>query len=65
MKTYCCEDMKYHASFKCNVHENPFDCPDQLVYCDKDGREFGIIIHDGGSSIIAIQYCPWCGSDLD
>jgi Domain of unknown function (DUF6980) len=27
-------------------------------------REYGIIIHDGGSSHIVINYCPWCGARL-
>ena len=26
--------------------------------------EYGLIIHDGGSSYIDIKYCPWCGSKL-
>ena len=25
---------------------------------------YGIPIHDGGSSIIEIKYCPWCGETL-
>ncbi|MGV3538603.1 MAG: DUF6980 family protein [Rufibacter sp.] len=25
---------------------------------------FGIPIHDGGTSIIEINYCPWCGKSL-
>jgi hypothetical protein len=26
--------------------------------------EYGIPIHDGGSSFIRINYCPWCGTRL-
>ena len=27
-------------------------------------REFGIRVLDGGSSILVIHYCPWCGKRL-
>ena len=26
--------------------------------------EYGLIIHDGSSSIITISFCPWCGKKL-
>ena len=29
----------------------------------KDGT-YGIPIHDGGTSIIEIYFCPWCGNNL-
>ncbi|WP_347157085.1 DUF6980 family protein [Pontibacter chitinilyticus] len=25
---------------------------------------FGIPIHDGGTSMVVINYCPWCGTKL-
>ncbi len=25
---------------------------------------FGIMIHDGGSGVIQIAFCPWCGDKL-
>ena len=25
---------------------------------------YGLIIHDGGTSAVTIQFCPWCGSKL-
>jgi len=34
-----------------------------LVYWDKV-REYGIKILDGGSAILVIQFCPWCGTAL-
>ncbi|MFL0365817.1 DUF6980 family protein [Pseudobacillus sp. 179-B 2D1 NHS] len=64
MKNYCCKDMEYHATFSCDTHNNPFDCPDQLIYFNKDDGEHGLIIHDGGSSTVTIEFCPWCGSKL-
>jgi hypothetical protein len=26
--------------------------------------EYGMIIHDGGSSTVQILFCPWCGTKL-
>jgi hypothetical protein len=64
MKEHCCEDMTYHANFKCEIHLNIFDCPDKLIAYDEQDNEYGLVIHDGGSSTIKIKYCPWCGSKL-
>lgn len=60
----CCETMKYHLDFKCDIHKDPFDCPDTIIYSSKNHKQLGIIIHDGGSSYIKIKYCPWCGIKL-
>lgn len=64
MKKHCCEDMTYHASFKCDFHDNPFECPDKIIIFDKKDNEYGLIIHDGGSSSIGIIFWPWCGLRL-
>jgi hypothetical protein len=64
MKKHCCEDMAYHADFKCDIHKSPFECPDQIIIFDKKDNDYGLIIHDGGSSSIGIAFCPWCGSKL-
>lgn len=61
---FCCEAMAYHASFCCPEHPNPFDCPDKIIDYDEKSGEYGLIIHDGGHSVIAIEYCPWCGAKL-
>ncbi|KZE69205.1 hypothetical protein AWM68_02760 [Fictibacillus phosphorivorans] len=62
MKKHCCEDMAYHANFKCDIHNTSFECPDKLIiFNDKD---YGLIIHDGGTSSIGIDFCPWCGTKL-
>lgn len=42
MKTYCCEDMEYHATFNCDIHKNPFDCPDQLIYHNKNNKKIWV-----------------------
>ncbi|WP_199865537.1 MULTISPECIES: hypothetical protein [Frankia] len=42
----------------------PQDCPDVLVGFTPKYQEYGIWIHDGGSSGVGIAYCPWCGARL-
>ena len=64
MKKHCCEDMTYHVNFKCDIHENPFECADKIIIFDGKDNDYGLIIHDGGSSSIGIAFCPWCGSTL-
>ncbi|MET3575923.1 DUF6980 family protein [Bhargavaea ullalensis] len=64
MKTHCCDEMNDQANFTCEIHEELFDCPDQLIYYGEEDHDYGLIIHDGGSSCIQITFCPWCGSAL-
>ena len=64
-KEYCCEMMKENSQFTCNKCTDEYDCPDTLIHFDKSNNEFGIIIHDGGTSFIEISYCPWCGINLN
>lgn len=54
----CCEDMHFELTKPgCDQHE---DCPDTLLR-RLDSGEVGIIIHDGGSSVRVIRFCPFCG----
>jgi hypothetical protein len=48
----------------CNQHPDRFDCPDCLVHYSARFREYGLIVHDGGSSSCLIRFCPWCGARL-
>jgi len=64
-KEFCCESMKYHIEHKCDVHKDPFDCPDKIINYSEKQNIYGIIIHDGGSSFIEIEFCPWCGKKLN
>jgi hypothetical protein len=64
MAQHCCDTMKYWANYVCEKHPNPFDCPDNLVTYDAADRSYGLIVHDGGSSSISIQFCPWCGANI-
>jgi hypothetical protein len=60
----CCEEMSGHLknSFDENGEIRHGD-PDVVINVWKDGT-YGIPIHDGGTSVIVIRYCPWCGSQL-
>lgn len=49
---------------ECSTHRNRYDCPDALVDYSPRHGEYGIIVHDGGSSSVTISYCPWCGAKL-
>jgi hypothetical protein len=59
---YCCEDLKRYSETP--VNHNRYQCPDALIDRWKNGTT-GIIIHDGGTSMAIINYCPWCGSALE
>jgi len=53
-----------NVSRECPAHPDRHDCPDALIEYIAKFDEYGIIVHDGGTSISAIRYCPWCGSPL-
>ena len=63
-RQYCCEMMKDNSEFTCTKCKDMFECPDTLIYHNSQEKEYGIIIHDGGTSFMEIQYCPWCGTEL-
>ena len=48
----------------CAQHPDRFDCPDALIHFSPRRGEYGIIVHDGGSSFVSIVFCPWCGASL-
>jgi hypothetical protein len=62
VSVHCCDRMDYGLSPKCDIHGARADCPDALVAVVEGG--YGLLIHDGGSSVIEINFCPWCGSKL-
>ena len=59
---YCCERMKFDLERVCKLHPDRFECPDSLVAQVRGG--YGLIVHDGGSSVIEIKFCPFCGTEL-
>lgn len=62
---YCCDDLKFEITRSCELHENPYDCPDVIVLRIGYGDTVGMPIHDGGRSWIQITYCPWCGEKFE
>jgi hypothetical protein len=62
--THCCADMTRDLNQTCDLHSNRFECADCLIAYSPCFREYGLIIHDGGSSMVVIGYCPWCGVQL-
>ncbi|MER8013661.1 DUF6980 family protein [Streptomyces griseoluteus] len=64
MTTHCCEAMARQVNLPCDEHADPFSCPDALIEFSAKFQEYGLIIHDGGTSSSAIAFCPWCGRRL-
>lgn len=57
---YCCDMMKSNLKGTCKVHGRT--CADTIM--KRLGGRICIPIHDGGSSGVVINYCPWCGTDI-
>ena len=63
---YCCDDMKMQIEYSCVLHKNNMNsCPDKIIAYTEKSDTYGLIIHDGGESVINIDYCPWCGKKLN
>jgi len=63
-KAHCCKTMKRAVNHRCDVHQDVFECPDNLIYYSSKLNAYGLIIHDGGTSFSKIDFCPWCGAKL-
>ena len=59
----CCKEMGRQLAWHCEMHEDPWDCPDATIFKSKRGI-YGLIVHDGGHSFQKIDFCPWCGTRL-
>lgn len=64
MTRYCCDRMRDDLERACPSHVDRSDCPDALVARGRRGG-YGLWVHDGGSSLVTIAYCPWCGTRLE
>ena len=64
MERHCCDEMRRQIAWQCADHADQFECPDALVRYSDRFDEYGLIIHDGGTSVAVISFCPWCGSKL-
>jgi hypothetical protein len=58
MAAHCCDEMRRQVEFVCEQHPDRFTCPDCLIYYAPHFREYGLIVHDGGSSSCHIRFCP-------
>jgi hypothetical protein len=63
LSEFPCVHLAYHAILDCGQHDDPWDCPDVTIVKTDGG--YGVPVRDGGSSFIAISYCPWCGKKID
>jgi len=59
---HCCDRMCEELDKNGWVGLNHAQCPDSLVRYVPKYDEYGLIVHDGGSSMIRISFCPWCGA---
>ncbi len=62
MSDPCCSRMAADLNRVCRQHADRADCPDALI--DEVRGGYGIIVHDGGTSVVEISFCPWCGAKL-
>ncbi len=63
MAKHCCKVMKAQLKVTCETHGH-LGCSDFVMNYRKRSKEYGIVIHDGGSAMAVIKFCPWCGSKL-
>ncbi len=62
-KKYCCIYMAYYL-----IEDKKPKNLDEINYdsiITETRKKYGIPIHDGGSSYIRINFCPWCGRELN
>lgn len=61
---HCCEALQGAVDVRCERHPEPGECGDYVIGYSEKFDEYGLWIHDGGSSWITIQYCPFCGARM-
>jgi len=52
MAIHCCDYMDQDLGLTCDIHSCRADCPDAFISEVRGG--YGLIIHDGGNSVIEI-----------
>ena len=62
MSKHCCDRMDLDLNQTCDKHPDRYKCPDSLIETVRGG--YGLIIHDGGRSVVEMAFCPWCGAKL-
>lgn len=56
--------MDRHTGKMCEEQDEKYDCPDDVITYSSALDEYGLIIHDGGTSSYEISFCPFCGTKL-
>ena len=51
---FCCDQMEFFSS----------NSEDALIRYVPYFDEYGLVLHDSGSSYVTIEYCPWCEKKL-
>ena len=64
VENHCCQRMVDAITSTCDQHPDRFDCPDALLDYNPRFREYGLIVHDCGTAVAVIDYCPGCGAKL-
>ena len=64
MTEFCCDFMEIDLTHTCDIHLDPLECPDRLIYVSEDMNEFGLLLHHHKSQYDPITFCPWCGTKL-
>ncbi|MEV6028376.1 hypothetical protein [Streptomyces sp. NPDC052036] len=64
MTRHCCAAMTEQVNRRCERHDDAFTCPDALILFTARFQEYGLVVHDGGTASIGIDFCPWCGQRL-
>lgn len=61
---YCCLVLANHVSNSLDEDENIKNNDHDVIINKWKNGTFGIPIHDGGSSVVKINFCPWCGENI-
>jgi hypothetical protein len=60
---HCCLEMAMQISTP-NTMPDGEDDHDIIMNYSEVFDEYGIPIYDGGTSVMCIKFCPWCGTKL-
>lgn len=56
--------MRAQLDLSGDAEEDPWDDPDVVVVYLPKFDEYGLPVRDGGTSMVVIGHCPWCGARL-
>ena len=66
MGEHCCERFELDQTTVCDLHGDRAACADAMILEVRGG--YGLPVRDGkdgyASSVISIEFCPFCGAKL-